>query len=145
MREPGHIPMMTMLCDHCWNVEANKIAIGGGATDSPAPEPDPDDVTWFAEPIPPCEKCGEVIQRRRTNYGRWVHLELEQMTAKEVPHEYRWRLMPLRARHSLVPVEIIAVKVGAMDPRPGDPVYAAHAMFCSAPEATANEKPQDGS
>ncbi|MFJ2721969.1 hypothetical protein, partial [Streptomyces sp. NPDC087437] len=113
--ERGFIPMMVMFCNGCWNVEANQLAISEGATDSAAPEPDPDDVTWFAEPVPPCEKCGEAIQRRLPNYDRWVHLELEQMTAKEIPPKHRWRLMPLR--HGSCSSDVCAgkqlVRVGA--------------------------------
>ncbi|MET9730296.1 DUF6083 domain-containing protein [Streptomyces sp. NPDC006458] len=128
VRGRGRIDFMTRLCEACWNEYANHMAEADGATAAPRPEFDADDVTWVEPPV--CPDCGTSIRVYPTAYDRWVSLDALELPAKDVPRPFSWRLVRLPARSSLVPVDIVAVRVRGIDPLPGDPVVPAHSMSC---------------
>src|SRR5262245_39746931 len=107
--ERGYISLMAVLCDRCWNALANETALAEGATDQPPAEFDPDDVTWVEPPT--CRECDAQVRHLRTNYDRWIFLAIEDLPAKEIPRRYRWRIQPVPARNSSIPVGCIAVKI----------------------------------
>ncbi|MBT2391552.1 hypothetical protein J7E87_19465 [Streptomyces sp. ISL-1] len=133
VRERGRISLMAVLCELCWDAHAAEIAGQEGATDTPRPEPDPDDVTAY-EP-PRCPHCQVEVRPYPTNYDRWVHLATRDHPAKDVPPRYRWRLVPIRAHHAYVPVDVVAVRVGGIEPLPGELVRPAHRAVCLSPDA----------
>ncbi|MBZ9643831.1 DUF6083 domain-containing protein [Streptomyces sp. PSKA30] len=124
---------MALLCERCWKAYADEIAIQEGATDTPRPEPDPDDVTPY-EP-PRCPHCKAEVSPYLTNYDRWVHLATRDYPAKDVPPRYRWRLVAVLARHSSVPTGSVAVRVRGIEPLPSDLVRPAHRAVCLSPDA----------
>lgn len=124
----GRIDLIAELCDPCWNGLANQMAQDEGATASPRPEPDPDDVT-FIEP-PTCALCGADIRVYPTVYDRWVSLATKELPAKAVPERFRWRLVKVQTPRSPVVVDVVAVRVRGVDPLPGDLVIPAHQMLC---------------
>ncbi|MEU6883283.1 DUF6083 domain-containing protein [Streptomyces sp. NPDC046712] len=119
---------MAVLCDSCWNRLANGLAEDEGATAPPMPEFGPDDVSWV-EPAT-CEQCGAPVRVRPTNYDRWVSLATVELPAKDVPPHHRWRVVRVYAPRTGVVVDLVAVRVRAVDPLPGDPVVPAHRMLC---------------
>ncbi|WP_308030938.1 DUF6083 domain-containing protein [Streptomyces sp. CoH27] len=127
VRERGRIGLTARYCGKCWNILANEMAEADGATAAPGPEPDPDDVAWIEPPV--CPECGASIRVYPTNYDRWVSLAMVELPAKDVPEAFRWRLTRLPTR-SLVPADIVAVRVRGIDPLPGEPVVPAHRMMC---------------
>ncbi|MEU9454817.1 DUF6083 domain-containing protein [Streptomyces sp. NPDC048277] len=134
VRERGRmIPLSAELCDRCWNEVANELALCEGATAAPEPEFDPDDVEWV-EPRT-CRYCHAPVRCCPTNYDRWVELAMFDMPAKQVPPKHRWRLMSRKAAYSRIEVERVAVKIGAIDPAPGEPVIPAHEFLCLRQEA----------
>ncbi|WP_269855520.1 DUF6083 domain-containing protein [Streptomyces sp. RPT161] len=131
-RERGRI-QLAVLCDECWEQYANEIAELEGATAPPWPKPDSDDVRW-TEP-PTCPECGGLVRIMPTNYDRWVCLSPVDRPAKDVPRRYRWRLQPLRTRYSGTVVDVIAVKVSAIEPMPAELITPAHRALCPTPDA----------
>lgn len=129
------MPLDVVLCERCWNRLANDLAEIDEATDPPPPEPGPDDVEWI-EPEG-CPRCGMEVRTVRTNYDRWVNLSTAPAPAKEVPRRYRWRLVTKTARHSTLPVAVIAVRVSGLEPMPDDMVIPAHTVECHHPAARA--------
>lgn len=127
------IPLSVDLCDRCWNTVANELALSEGATAAPEPEADPDDVDRV-EPRT-CRHCHERVRCYPTNYDRWVELATFELPAKKVPPRHRWRLMSRKAAYSPIEVERVAVRVGAIDPTPGEPVVPAHEFVCLRQEA----------
>ncbi|MGV9339606.1 DUF6083 domain-containing protein [Streptomyces sp. NPDC003688] len=125
----GRIDLIAELCDTCWNRLASQIAQHEGATAAPRPEPDPDDVT-FLEP-PRCALCEADIRVYPTVYDRWVGLAMTELPAKDVPEHFRWRLIKIPAPRSLVIIDVVAVRVRAIDPLPGELVIPAHQMLCA--------------
>lgn len=125
MRDRGRIDLMTRLCEACWNVLANEMAMTDGAT--AAPRPDPGDMSWIEPPT--CPKCGAFIRVYPTSYDRWVSLAPVEMPAKDVPEPFRWRLMRLPDRSRII-TDVVAVRVRGVDPLPGEPVVPAHRMMC---------------
>lgn len=119
---------MAVLCEPCWNSCANELAAAEGATNAPRPEPGDDDLDWY-EP-PRCGDCGAEVECYPTNYDRWILLSTTDVRAGDVPPGHRWRLETVRARHSNVPVAVVAVLVRGIPPRPGDLVRAAHRASC---------------
>ncbi|MFD7278580.1 DUF6083 domain-containing protein [Streptomyces sp. NPDC059862] len=99
---------MALLYERCWKAYADEIALQEDATDTPRPEPDPDDVTPY-EP-PRCPHCKAEVSPYLTNYDRWVHLATRDYPAKDAPPRYRWRLVAVLARHSSVPTGSVAVR-----------------------------------
>ncbi|WP_331445662.1 DUF6083 domain-containing protein [Streptomyces xanthochromogenes] len=93
VRERGRIDLMARLCELCWNILANEMAEADGATATPRPEPDLDDVSWIEPPA--CPRCGAAIRVYPTNYDRWVSLATVELPAKDVPEAFRWRLTKL--------------------------------------------------
>jgi hypothetical protein len=124
------VPLSAELCDACWNRVANELALAEGAT--AAPNPDPDDVRWI-EPRT-CRRCRAVVRCCPTNYDRWVELATVEMPAMKVPPQYRWRLASRAASHSAVLVDVVAVRVGAVDPTPWELVVPAHDFVCGEPD-----------
>uniref|UniRef100_UPI003F492A93 DUF6083 domain-containing protein n=1 Tax=Streptomyces chartreusis TaxID=1969 RepID=UPI003F492A93 len=118
---------MARLCESCWNVLANEMAILDGAAAAPRPEPEPDDVSWIEPPT--CPKCGAPVRVYPTNYDRWVSLAMVELPAKDVPDPFRWRLTKLPGRSSIT-VDIVAVRVRGVDPLASEPVVPAHRMMC---------------
>lgn len=55
--------------------------------------------------------------------------------AKDVPRRYRRRLEPIRARHSAFVVDVIAVKIGGIEPLPSELITPAHRAVCTSPDA----------
>jgi hypothetical protein len=104
------------------------MAAADGATATPRPEPDPEDVSWIEPPI--CPKCGALVRIYPTNYDRWVSLATVELPAKDVPEPFRWRLttFPDPSRRA---TDIVAVRVRGIDPLPGEPVVPAHRMLCA--------------
>ncbi|MFI2190528.1 DUF6083 domain-containing protein [Streptomyces sioyaensis] len=133
VRERGRVSLMAVLCDPCWNVYANQLAIEEGATAPPQVAPDPDDVTPYEPPT--CRDCGAAVRQYPTNYERWVYLAGEDLPAKDVAPCHRWRLETIHGRHSSIPVEIVAVRIRGIEPLPSDPVRPAHRAVCLNPEA----------
>ncbi|MEU8863286.1 DUF6083 domain-containing protein [Streptomyces umbrinus] len=131
VRNRGRIDLMNRLCETCWNILANEMAIADGATAAPRPDPDPDDVSWI-EP-PNCPKCGSLVRKYPTSYDRWVDLATVELPAKDVPEPFRWRLTRLPDPFHVV-TDIVAVRVRGVDPLPGDPVVPAHRMMCPYPD-----------
>ncbi|WP_326655322.1 DUF6083 domain-containing protein [Streptomyces sp. NBC_01750] len=131
--ERGRISLMALLCGRCWNAHANEIAIHEGATDTPRPDPDPDDVSPYEPPC--CPQCKAEVRPYPTNYDRWVHLATRDYPAKDVPPRYRWRLVSIRARYSSVPMDVVAVRVRGIEPLPSDLVRPAHRAVCLSPDA----------
>ncbi|MGW2559793.1 DUF6083 domain-containing protein [Streptomyces sp. NPDC001514] len=129
--ERGRISLMALLCEPCWDAYANEIAIHEGATDRPWPQRD--DVTPHEPPC--CPHCNAEVLPYPTNYDRWVHLATRDHPVKEVPPRYRWRLVTLRARHSGIPIDVVAVRVRGIEPLPGDLVRPAHRAVCLDPDA----------
>lgn len=127
VRDRGRIDLMTRLCEACWNVFANEMAVTDGATAAPRPDPGPDDASWIEPPT--CPKCGASIRVYPTSYDRWVSLATVELPAKDVPEPFRWRLSRLPDR-SRVTTDIVAVRVRGVDPLPGEPVVPAHRMMC---------------
>jgi Family of unknown function (DUF6083) len=119
---------MAVLCDPCWEVYANELAMAEGATAAPSPEVGPNDTTWYEPPI--CPDCNMPLRRFPTNYDRWVDLGSTEVTAKAVPRRYRWRLQRTAGG-------TIAVRIGGIDPQPSDPVVPAHRAVCVSPDAVA--------
>ncbi|MGW1779585.1 DUF6083 domain-containing protein [Streptomyces sp. NPDC002143] len=142
MRSRGRIDLMAEFCDDCWNRVANQMASADGATAAPWPEPDGDDVT-FLEP-PTCARCGRDIRIYPTVYDRWVSLSTAELPAKDVPPRFRWRLTRLPGRHTSVIVDVLAVRVRAIAPLPGELVIPAHRMLCAVEQAEETEKELDG-
>lgn len=132
MRERGRVSLMAVLCDPCWNVYANQLALEEGATAPPKAQPDPDDVTW-CEP-PTCCDCGAAVRHYPTNYDRWVYLAVEDLPAKDVAPRHRWRLATIRGRHSRVIVDVVAMRIRGIEPLPSDPVRPAHQAQCLNPD-----------
>lgn len=126
-------PMGVVLCDPCWNVVANELAQEEGATASPRPDPGPDDFGW-CEPHS-CPRCGAGVANYPTNYDRWVCLSASERPAEDVPAQDRWRLQPVPAAHSPVPVDVVAVRLRGIEPLPGELVRPAHRAECLSPEA----------
>ncbi|MFI2349342.1 DUF6083 domain-containing protein [Streptomyces sp. NPDC019443] len=124
---------MALLCERCWKAHADELAIHEGATCTQRPEPDQDDVTPY-EPLR-CPHCNAEVKSYPTNYDRWIHLATRDYPAKDVPPRYRWRLVAVRARHSSVPTEFVAVRVRGIEPLPGDLVRPAHRALCLSPDA----------
>ncbi|MEW2303681.1 DUF6083 domain-containing protein [Streptomyces sp. NPDC006655] len=85
-------------------------------------------MTWIEPPV--CPECGALIRIYPTIYDRWVSLAMLELPAKDVPEAFRWRLMPLPARSSPIPTDIVAVRIRGIDPQPGEPVVPAHSMMC---------------
>ncbi|WOX10872.1 DUF6083 domain-containing protein [Streptomyces sp. N50] len=129
VRERGRfIPLSADLCDRCWDEVANELAVCEGATAAPDPEFDPDDVEWV-EPRT-CRQCHAPVRCYPTNYDRWVELATFELPAKKVPPGHRWRLMHPKAANTPVPVATVAIRIGAIDPTPGEPVIPAHEFVC---------------
>lgn len=126
-------PMGVVLCDPCWNVVANELALEEGATATPWPDPGPDEFGW-CEPKP-CPRCRAHVANYPTNYDRWVCLSTTEAPAEDVPPQDRWRLQTVPARHSSVPVRVVAVRLRAVDPLPGELVRPAHRSTCLDPDA----------
>ncbi|MFF7470773.1 DUF6083 domain-containing protein [Streptomyces sp. NPDC008092] len=134
VRERGRIvPLSAELCDRCWNQVANELARSEGATAAPEPEWDADDV----EGVEPrtCRRCHAPVRCYPTNYDRWVELATFELPAKRVPPKHRWRLTSRKAAYSAIEVERVAVRIGAIDPMPGEPVIPAHEFVCLRQEA----------
>ncbi|MFD8805962.1 DUF6083 domain-containing protein [Streptomyces sp. NPDC059597] len=100
-----------------------------GATATPRPAPDPDDVT-FPDP-PRCALCDADIRIHPTVYDRWVSLAMTEFPAKVIPGPFRWRLVKIQAPHSSTVIDVVAVRVRGIDPLPGDSVIPAHQMSCA--------------
>ncbi|MGW2058319.1 DUF6083 domain-containing protein [Streptomyces sp. NPDC001840] len=124
---------MAELCDACWNDFADDLARYEGADAPPRAEPGPDDVDWIEPPM--CPECGALLRPYQTNYDRWVYLASRELPAKDVPSRFRWRLLPLPARHSQVPTDFVAVRIGGLAPLPGELVVPAHIAVCLSPDA----------
>ncbi|WP_327410839.1 hypothetical protein OG458_40300 [Streptomyces sp. NBC_01281] len=134
VRERGRIIRLSAeLCDRCWNKVANELALSEGATAAPEPAFDPDDVDWV-EPRT-CRRCSAPVRCCPTNYDRWVELATFELPAKKVAPPHRWRLMRPRAVNTPIPVATVAVRIGVIDPTPGEPVVPAHAFVCVRREA----------
>ncbi|MET7744362.1 DUF6083 domain-containing protein [Streptomyces sp. NPDC005385] len=134
VRERGRIIRLSAdLCDRCWNKVADELALSEGATAAPEPEFDPDDVDWI-EPRT-CRHCGTPVRCHQTNYDRWVELATFELPAKKVPPAHRWRLMRPRALNTPIVVATVAIRIGAIDPSPGEPVVPAHEFMCPGNEA----------
>lgn len=133
MRERGRISLMAILCDTCWNVQADALAEEEGATAPPRGDPGPDDSTWIEPPT--CPDCGAPVEIRRTNYDRWVRLATEDLPAKDVPPRHRWRLVARTAPHSSYVVDIVAVRIRGIAPLPSELVRPAHRAVCLSAEA----------
>ncbi|MDH6625035.1 hypothetical protein M2271_002839 [Streptomyces sp. LBL] len=134
VRERGRIiPLSSELCDRCWNKVANDLALNEGATAAPEPEFAPDDVAWI-EPRT-CQHCDTPVRCYPTNYDRWVELATFELPAKKVPPRHRWRLMRPRAANTPIAVATVAIRIGAIDPAPGEPVIPAHEFVCLRHEA----------
>ncbi|MFJ5213325.1 DUF6083 domain-containing protein [Streptomyces sp. NPDC088354] len=129
----GRIDLMATLCERCWNRYANEIAEAEGATAPPREEPDQDDTRWIEPPT--CRACGLQVRRTPTNYDRWVDLGTVAVRAKDVPRRYRWRLLSIHPRSATVITDVIAVKVGAIEPTPGELIMPAHRALCPSPDA----------
>ncbi|MEW2114568.1 DUF6083 domain-containing protein [Streptomyces sp. NPDC005474] len=129
VRERGRIvPLSAELCDGCWNKVANDLAVREGATAAPQLDPDPDDTEWI-EPRS-CRHCGTTVRCLPTNYDRWVELATFELPAKKVPPQHRWRLMRPTAANTPIAVATVAMRIGAIDPTPGEPVIPAHEFVC---------------
>ncbi|MFI2036626.1 DUF6083 domain-containing protein [Streptomyces bottropensis] len=129
VRERGRIiPLSAELCDECWHEVANELAVCEGATAAPEAEGDPDDVGWVEPPT--CRRCDALVRRYPTNYDRWVELATFELPAKKVAPHHRWRLMRPRAANTPVVVATVAVRIGAVDPTPGEPVIPSHEFVC---------------
>lgn len=123
------VPLSADLCDECWNRVANELATAEGAIAAQEPTPGPDDVEWL-EPRT-CRRCHAAVRCYPTNYDRWVELAPFELPAKQVPPKHRWRLVSRTAAHSMTEVVRVAVRVGAIDPTPGEPVVPAHEYLCT--------------
>ncbi|ELP64644.1 hypothetical protein STRTUCAR8_05737 [Streptomyces turgidiscabies Car8] len=129
VRERGRIvPLSAELCDNCWNKLANELAECEGATATPDPEPDPEDMGWAEPRI--CGRCHATVRCFPTNYDRWVELATFELPAKKVPPQHRWRLRRPTAANTPIAVATVAVRIGAIDPTPGEPVIPAHEFVC---------------
>jgi hypothetical protein len=129
VRERGRlVPLWADLCDSCWNGVANELALAEGATAAALPQPDPEDMRWI-EPRT-CRRCRAMVRCCPTNYDRWVELATFELPAKKVSSKHRWRLMSTTAAKSPFTVGTVAVRVGAIDPTPGEPVVPAHEFVC---------------
>jgi hypothetical protein len=144
VRERGRISLMAVLCDCCWNAYANELAAEEGATAPPRVDLGPDDITWHDPPT--CDDCGAMVAHYPTNYDRWVYLAVNDLPAKDVAPRYRWRLKTLRNRLPSAALDVVAVRVRGIEPRPSDLVRAAHRAICLAPDAVLEAEhawPQD--
>ncbi|MFG3369291.1 DUF6083 domain-containing protein [Streptomyces sp. NPDC090032] len=122
------IRLSAELCDRCWNKVADALALSEGATAAPEPECDPDDVQWI-EPRA-CRHCDALVRCYPTLYGRWVELATFELPAKEVSPLHRWRLRRPKATNTPIAVATVAIRIGAIDPTPGEPVIPAHEFVC---------------
>ncbi|MFJ9213277.1 DUF6083 domain-containing protein [Streptomyces sp. NPDC102264] len=135
VRMRGRAFPMAELCDACWNDFADDLARYEGAGAPPRAEPGPDDFDAVGPPL--CPECNGLLRPYPTNYDRWVDLASRELPAKDVPSRYRWRLIPLRARHSQVPTGFVAVRIRGVEPMPGELVMPAHVAVCLGPDASA--------
>lgn len=117
-------------CDGCWARYANELATQDGATDRPWPGPGPDDTTRH-EPAR-CDTCEELVVPRRTDYDRWVHLDLRQHPAEEVPPPHRWIVRGIRARHSAIVVAYVALPAACCPGPLPERVHCPHRIVCPA-------------
>ncbi|MFH8474912.1 DUF6083 domain-containing protein [Streptomyces sp. NPDC018000] len=85
-------------------------------------------MTWIEPPT--CDQCGALVRLYPTNYDRWVSLAMAELSAKDVPARYRWRLVKRPARHSNVVVEFVAIRVRGIDSLLSEMVVPAHRMLC---------------
>ncbi|WP_346097650.1 DUF6083 domain-containing protein [Streptomyces olivaceiscleroticus] len=128
VRERGRIRLLAVLCDACWNVQANALAEEEGATAPPRGDPGPDDTRWIEPPV--CPDCGAPIELYPTNYDRWVRLATKDQPAKDVPPAHRWRLVTAPGG-----AERIAVRLRGIVALPSEPVRPAHRAVCPSPDA----------
>jgi hypothetical protein len=112
---------------------ADEIAADDGATAPRRVDPHPDHIALVGPPL--CDDCHAPVRHLATNYDKWVYLSVLDVRAKDVPRRYRWRLEPIRARHSAFIVDMIAVKISGIEPLPSDLITPAHRAVCTSPDA----------
>ncbi|MFG2191442.1 DUF6083 domain-containing protein [Streptomyces sp. NPDC048639] len=125
--ERGRIKLIALLCERCWNITSNELALQEGATDSPGY--DAEGNALVAGEPPRCPACRTPIVPCPTNYDRWVHLATKDLPAERVPRRFRWRLVDVQGHGR------VAVRIRGVEPFPTAFVRPAHRAVCLGPDA----------